>query len=110
MKSIVRRDTGESRTGYLTRLAKAEGVNAEDTAASRRINRKRAKKMSNEVWENPNDSDADITHLKDGRTVLAFRRRMRWILGREPSWGRPRMAVLLPMRQPLGIFCLEGES
>jgi transposase len=73
MKSIVRRDTGESYTDYLKRLAEAEGVDAEDAAALRRMDRKRAKKMSHEVWENPNDPEAEITRLKDGRTALAFK-------------------------------------
>jgi transposase len=73
MKSIVRRDTGESYTGYLQRLAEAEGIDAEDAAALRRMDRKRAKKMSNEVWESPNDPEAEITRLKDGRTALAFK-------------------------------------
>jgi transposase len=73
MKSIVRRDTGESYTGYLKRLAEAEGVDANDAAALRRMDRKRAKKMSNEVWESPSDPEAQITRLKDGRTALAFK-------------------------------------
>jgi transposase len=73
MKSIVRRDSGESYTDYLKRLAVAEGVDAEDAAALRRMDRKRAKKMSNEVWENPNDPEAEITRLKDGRTELAYK-------------------------------------
>ena len=73
MKSIVRRDTGESYSGYLQRLAEAEGIDAQDAAALRRMDRKREKKMSNEVWENPNDAEAEITRLKDGRTALAFK-------------------------------------
>src|SRR5216683_1777693 len=73
MKSIVRRDTGESYMAYLKRLAEAEGIDAEDAAALRRMDRKRAKKMSNEVWESPNDPEAEITRLKDGRTALAFK-------------------------------------
>src|SRR6266567_1087325 len=73
MKSIVRRDTGESYTAYLKRLAEAEGVDVGDAAALRRMDRKRAKKMSNEVWENPNDPEAEITRLKDGRTELAYK-------------------------------------
>jgi transposase len=48
-------------------------VDAEDAAALRRMDRKRAKKMSNEVWENPNDPEAEITRLKDGRTELAYK-------------------------------------
>jgi transposase len=73
MKSIVRRDTGESYNEYLERLAEAEGVNAKDTAALRRMDRKRKKKTSNEDWESPSDSGAEITKLKDGRTALAYK-------------------------------------
>jgi transposase len=73
MKSIVRRDTGESYMEYLKRLAKAEGLDAQDATALRRMDRKRKKRMSNEVWENPNDPDSEITRLKDGRTALAFK-------------------------------------
>jgi len=73
MKSIVRRDTQESYTEYLQRLAEAEGVEAEDAAGLRRMDRKRAKKMSNEEWVNPHDAEAEITRLKDGRTALAYK-------------------------------------
>src|ERR1700687_4742939 len=73
MKSIVRRDTGESYKDYLKRLAIAEGVDTEDAAALRRMDRKRAKKMSNEVWGHPKDPEAEITRLKDGRTELAYK-------------------------------------
>src|SRR5262249_5273309 len=73
MKSIVRRDTGESYNEYLERLAEAEGVNTKDAAALRRMDRKRKKKTSNEEWESPSDSDAEITKLKDGRTALAYK-------------------------------------
>jgi transposase len=73
MRSIVRRDTQESYTGYLRRLAEAEGVEAEDAAALRRMDRKRAKKMSNQEWVNPHDAEAEIARLKDGRTALAYK-------------------------------------
>src|SRR5437016_2788497 len=73
MKSIVRRDTGESCDDYLKRLAESEGVNAKDAAAVRRMDRKRKKKTSNEDWESPSDGDAEITKLKDGRTALAYK-------------------------------------
>lgn len=74
MRSIVRRDTGESYTAYLKRLAEAEGVDAEDAAALRRMDRKRSqKKMSNEEWMNPNDEDAEIARMKDGRTAMAYK-------------------------------------
>src|SRR5205809_3419100 len=73
MKSIVRRDSGENYNGYLKRLAEAEGVDATDAAVLRRMDRKRRKKTSNEDWENPNDGEAEITKLKDGRTALAYK-------------------------------------
>src|SRR5215831_17492166 len=73
MKSIVRRDTRESYADYLKRLAAAEGVEANDAAALRRMDRKRPKKMSNQEWVSPSDEDAEITRLKDGRTALAFK-------------------------------------
>src|SRR6266446_4476221 len=73
MKSIVRRDTGEDYNAYLKRLAEAEGMDAKDPAALRRMDRKRAKKTSNEDWKNPNDEEAEITKLKDGRTALAYK-------------------------------------
>lgn len=73
MKSIVRRDTGETYNGYLKRLAEAEGANATDAAALRRMDRKRKKKTSNEDWQSPSDGEAQITKLKDGRTALAYK-------------------------------------
>src|ERR1700683_2696349 len=73
MKSIARRDTGESYMGYLKRLAEAEGIDAQDAAALLRMDRKRKKKTSNEDWQSPSDQEAEITKLKDGRTALAFK-------------------------------------
>jgi transposase len=73
MKSIVRRDTGETYLGYLQRVAQAEGVEAADAAGLRRMDRKRKKKTSNEDWQSPHDPDAGITKLKDGRTALAYK-------------------------------------
>jgi transposase len=73
MKSIVRRDTGESYTAYLRRLADAEGIEAKDAAALLRMDRKRTKKTSNEDWKHRIDEDAEITKLKDGRTALAYK-------------------------------------
>lgn len=73
MKSIVRRDTGESYMAYLKRLAEAEGIDAKDAAALLRMDRKRKKKTSNEDWKSPSDEEAEITKLKDGRTALAYK-------------------------------------
>ena len=73
MKSIVRRDTEESYTEYLKRLAEAAGLDANDEAALRRMDRRRKKKSSNEEWVNPHDPEAEITRMKDGRTALAYK-------------------------------------
>jgi len=73
MKSIVRRDTGESYTAYLKRLAEAEGLEDADAGALRRMDRKRCKRTSNEDWKSPVDEEAAITRLKDGRTGLAYK-------------------------------------
>src|ERR1700693_105005 len=73
MKSIVRRDTGESYMAYLKRLAEAEGIEAKNAGALLRMDRKRKKKTSNEDWKSPSDEEAEITKLKDGRTALAYK-------------------------------------
>ena len=73
MRSIVRRDTGESYQGFLTGLAKASGIRTPTRAALARLDRKRAKKGSNAEWMSPSDPDAKITKMKDGRTHLAHK-------------------------------------
>ena len=73
MKSLVRRDTGQSYDDFLTELAKASGIETPTREDLARIDRKRAKKGSNDDWHNPNDPDAQITKLKDGRTHLSHK-------------------------------------
>jgi transposase len=73
MRSIVRRDTGESYQEYLTRLAKESGIKTPTRAALARLDRKRKKKGSNAEWQSPADSDAKIAKMKDGRTHLAHK-------------------------------------
>src|SRR5215469_9595520 len=63
----------DSERGIAWRLAEVEGVEAKDAAAVRRMDRKRRKQMRNEEWVNPNDPEAEITRLKDGRTALAYK-------------------------------------
>jgi len=73
MRSIVRRDTGESYEEFLTRLAKASGIGTPTRADLARLDRKRKKKASNDDWTHPHDPDAKITKMKDGRTHLAHK-------------------------------------
>ena len=73
MRSIVRRDTGESYTEYLTNLAKASGIETPTREDLAKLDRKRPKKGSNEEWEHPDDPYAKITKMKDGQTHLAHK-------------------------------------
>ena len=73
MRSIVRRDTGESYQQFLTRLAKASGLKTPSRAALARLDRRRKKRTANAEWVNPSDPDAKVTQLKDGRTHLAHK-------------------------------------
>jgi transposase len=73
LRSIVRRDTGESYRDFLTKLAQASGIETPTRADLARIDRKRKKKGSNDDWTHPHDPDAKITKMKDGRTHLAHK-------------------------------------
>ena len=74
MRSIVRKDTGENWTQYVSRLAEAEGIHEPSAEDLARYDRKRkGKKVSNEDWESRTDPDARITKMKDGTTHLAYK-------------------------------------
>ena len=73
LRSIVRRDTGESYEQFLEGLAKASGIETPTREELSRLDRKRKKKGSNDDWMNPHDPDAKITKMKDGRTHLAHK-------------------------------------
>jgi transposase len=71
MRSIVRKDTGEGYQEFLTHLAKESGIETPTREELAKLDRKRKKKTSNQDWHNPNDPDAKITKMKDGRTHLS---------------------------------------
>ena len=73
MRSIVRRQTGETYPEFLNRLATSSGIRTPSREALARLDRRRKKKGSNEEWESPADPDAKITKMKDGRTHLAHK-------------------------------------
>jgi transposase len=73
LRSIVRRDSGESYPEFLTKLAKESGIATPTREDLARLDRKRKKKGSNKEWMNPHDPDARIAKLKDGRTHLAHK-------------------------------------
>ena len=73
LRSIVRRDSGETYPEFLTRLAQASGIDTPTRADLARFDRKRPKKGRNTEWRHPHDPDARITKMKDGRTHLAHK-------------------------------------
>ena len=73
LRSIVRRETGEDDTTFLTHLAEASGMATPTRAELARFDRSRTKKTSNAEWTHPHDPDARVTKMKDGRTHLAYK-------------------------------------
>ncbi len=73
MRSIVRRDTGESYDEFLCGLAKASGIETPTREDLARLDRKRKKRTSNKDWKSPSDGDARVAKMKDGRTHLAHK-------------------------------------
>jgi len=73
MRSIVRRDTGESYEEFLRGLAKASGIETPTREDLARLDRKRKKRSSNTEWKSPADEDARVAKMKDGRTHLAHK-------------------------------------
>jgi transposase len=73
LRSIVRRDSGETYQEFLTRLAQASGIETPTRADRARLDRTRPNKGRNAEWRHPHDPDARITKMKDGRTHLAHK-------------------------------------
>jgi transposase len=73
MRSIVRRDTGQSYEEFLTGLAKASGIETPTREDLARLDRKRKKRTSNQEWKSPTDQDARVAKMKDGSTHLAHK-------------------------------------
>lgn len=73
MRSLERRDTGQSYQDFLSDLAKAQGIDNPTKEDCARLDRKRKNKASNQDWVNPHDRDARVAKMKDGRTHLAYK-------------------------------------
>jgi transposase len=88
LRTIVRRDNGESYRAMLTRMAKESGVDTPTAEDLARFDRKRkGKTLSNADWKSPTDPEAKIARMKDGTTHLASHGRVR--VKRE-LWGNGR--------------------
>lgn len=74
LRTIVRRDTGQTYREMLTGLAKESGIATPTADDLVRIDRKRTgKKLSNADWESPTDPDAKVARMKNGSTRLAYK-------------------------------------
>lgn len=73
LRGLVNRNTGEAYWDYVKRLAAENGVDPQDSAAVRKFDRKRPKKMSNQEWQNPQDPDAKVGPKKDGATDMIYK-------------------------------------
>jgi transposase len=73
MRSIVRNDSGQKYDEFLGDLARASGIETPTREDLVDIDKSRKNKASNKDWHNPNDPDAKIAKMKDGRTHLAHK-------------------------------------
>ncbi len=97
LRSIVRRDTGQSYDELLTRLAKESGIETPTKEDLIKLDKKRKKKGSNDDWAHPHDPDAGITKMKDGRTHLSHKA--------EHAIDLETKAVVA-----IGLFGVEGDT
>jgi transposase len=110
MRSIVRRDTGESYQTFLTRLATASGLKTPSREALARLDRRRKKRTSNAEWQRQPADPPEARHPRlprgarpwspllgqgAGRPATGLRQSP---AGREP----PRKAVHAPPRRVPG--------
>jgi hypothetical protein len=76
LRTIVRRDNGESYRAMLTRMAQESGIetpSAEDMARFDRKRKGKGKTLSNADWKSPTDPEAKIAKMKDGTTHMAYK-------------------------------------
>jgi transposase len=74
MRSIIRKDTGETYREYLAGLAREAGMEEPTPEELRKFDRNRKdRKTSNRDFESPSDPDARIAKMKDGSTHLAHK-------------------------------------
>src|SRR5450631_2229704 len=73
LRSLVRRDNGQTYDDFVEGLARAAGIEDPTREQLARLDRKRKKKGSNKEWKNPHDPDARIAKMKDGSTHLAHK-------------------------------------
>ena len=89
LRTIVRRDNGESYRQMLTRMAHDSGIETPSAEDLARFDRKRkGKTLSNSVWKSASDPEAKIAKMKDGLRIWPTSRSTRSISTRASSWPR----------------------
>src|SRR5512147_325425 len=74
LRTIVRRETGETYREMLKRMAAESGIETPSADDLVRLDRGRqGKKLSNADWVSRTDPDAKIARMKDGTTHLAYK-------------------------------------
>ena len=74
LRTIVRRDTGETYREMLKRMAAESGIETPCAADLVRLDRARkGKKLPNDDWASGTDPEAKIARMKDGTTHLAYK-------------------------------------
>src|SRR5512132_2170204 len=74
LRTIVRRETGETYREMLKRMAEESGIETPSADDLVRLDRRRKdKKLSNADWVSRTDPDAKIAKMKDGTTHLAYK-------------------------------------
>jgi len=74
LRTIVRRDNGESYRDMLRRMAQESGVETPTAEDLARFDRKRkGETLSNADWKSATDPEAKIAKMKDGTTHLAYK-------------------------------------
>jgi transposase len=74
LRGLEHRNTQESYWDYVKELATEAGIDASDTKAVRRFDKKRpGRKCSNQEWHNPNDPEAKVGRTKDGACDMVYK-------------------------------------
>jgi transposase len=74
LRTIVRRETGETYREMLKRMAAESGIETPSADDLVRLDRaRRGKKLANADWVSRTDPDAKIARMKDGTTHLAYK-------------------------------------
>lgn len=74
LRTIVRRETGETYRQMLVRMAQESGIETPSQDDLARLDRARkGRTLSNADWTSPTDPDAKIARMKDGSTHMAYK-------------------------------------